>query len=133
MNKWIGIGNLTHDPELTELNNGTKMCRFTLAVNRDYKNANGQYDTDFINCQAWRSTAENLVKYMRKGRKIAVTGNIQVRSYEKDDEKRTAWEIQVSDIEFISSPQQGGGNGKPAPTPAPDSGDGYENPEDLPF
>lgn len=133
MNKVILIGNLTADPELTELNNGTKMCRFTLAVNRDYKNANGQYDTDFINCQAWRGTAENLVKYMRKGRKIAVTGSIQVRSYEKDDEKRTAWEIQVSDIEFISSTQQGGGSDKPASKPAPDSGDGYENPDDLPF
>lgn len=134
MNKVILIGNLTHDPELSELNNGTKMCRFTLAVNRDYKNASGQYDTDFLNCQAWRSTAENLVKYMSKGRKIAVTGSIQVRTYEKDDEKRTAWEIQVSEIEFISSPQQGGGKEKPATARTPDSDNiGYENPEDLPF
>ena len=81
MNKVILIGNLTHDLELSELNNGTKMCRFTLAVNRDYKNASGQYDTDFLNCQAWRSTAENLVKYMSKGRKIAVTGSIEALLY----------------------------------------------------
>lgn len=109
MNKVILIGNLTADPELTVLSSGVKTCRFSLAVNREYKNANGQYDTDFLNCQAWRSTAENLVKYMRKGRKIAITGSIQVRTYDnKDGEKRTVWEIQVSEIEFISSPQQGG-------------------------
>lgn len=125
MNKVILIGNLTADPELTVLSSGVKTCRFSLAVNREYKNANGQYDTDFLNCQAWRSTAENLVKYMRKGIKIAVTGSIQVRTYDnKDGEKRTVWEIQVSEIEFISSPQQGGGKPQSAPDdPYYDDGD----------
>lgn len=127
MNKVILIGNLTQDPELSEVGSGTKTCRFTLAVNRDYKNANGERETDFINCQAWRSTAENLVKYMRKGRKIAVTGRIQVRSYEKDDEKRTAWEIQADEIEFVSSPAQGGGK----PQSEPD--DPYYDENDSPF
>ncbi len=127
MNKVILIGNLTADPELTVLSSGVKTCRFSLAVNREYKNANGQYDADFLNCQAWRSTAENLVKYMRKGRKIAVTGRIQVRSYEKDDEKRTAWEIQADEIEFVSSPAQGGGK----PQSEPD--DPYYDDNDSPF
>ncbi len=127
MNKVILIGNLTADPELTVLSSDVKTCRFSLAVNREYKNANGQYDADFLNCQAWRSTAENLVKYMRKGRKIAVTGRIQVRSYEKDDEKRTAWEIQADEIEFVSSPAQGGGK----PQSEPD--DPYYDDNDSPF
>lgn len=127
MNKVILIGNLTQDPELSEVGSGTKTCRFTLAVNRDYKNANGERETDFINCQAWRGTAENLVKYMSKGRKIVVTGSIQVRSYEKDGEKRTAWEIQADEIKFVSSPAQGGGK----PQSEPD--DPYYNDDDSPF
>lgn len=125
MNKVILIGNLTQDPELSEVGNGTKTCRFTLAVNRDYKNANGERDTDFINCQAWRGTAENLVKYMSKGRKIVVTGSIQVRSYESGGERRTATDVQVQDIEFLSSPTKGGGNTA--------SNDGYDDDDDSPF
>lgn len=125
MNKVILIGNLTQDPELSEVGSGTKTCRFTLAVNRDYKNANGERETDFINCQAWCGTAENLVKYMSKGRKIVVTGSIQVRSYEKDGEKRTATDVQVQDIEFLSSPTKGGGSAA--------SGGGYDEDDDSPF
>ena len=116
MNKTFLIGNLTRDPEWTQTPNGVSVCKMSIAVNRNFTNANGERDTDFFNVVAWRGLADNCGKFLSKGKKIAVTGRIQVRTYEKDDEKRTAWEIQADEIEFLSpvseGEQQSKGNGQ---------------------
>ena len=119
MNKWIGIGNLTRDPELSETPNGTAGCKFTVAVNRNFTNANGERECDFINVVAWRSLAENCGRFLSKGKKVSVVGSLQTRSYESNGEKKYVTEIMADEVEFLSpkdednhqsqrQPQQGG-------------------------
>lgn len=104
LNKVILIGNLTRDPELTQTPSGISVCKFTLAVNRNYTNANGERDADFINIVAWRGLAENCGKYLVKGKKVALSGQIQTRSYDdKDGNKRYATEVIADDVEFLPS------------------------------
>lgn len=92
MNKVFLIGNLTKDPEMRSTQSGVAVCNFSIAVNRRFKNANGQQETDYLNIIAWRQLAELCSKYLAKGRKVAVAGSIQTRTYEaKDGSKRTAW------------------------------------------
>ena len=102
MNKVFLIGNLTREPELTATTNGVQMCRFGIAVNRNYSNADGVRETDFFNVTAWRGNAEKCAKYLHKGNKVAITGNIQMRSYEVNGEKRTSFDIIIEDIEFLT-------------------------------
>ena len=85
MNKVILVGNLTRDPELTETPSGVAVCRFAIAVSRDYANADGTRETDFFNITVWRGRAENCGKYLKKGNKVAVIGSLQNRSYEDKD------------------------------------------------
>lgn len=102
MNKVFLIGNLTRDPELTETSSGTQICRFGMAVNRQYTSSDGERETDFFNVTAWRGTAENIARYCRKGHKVAVLGSVQIRSYEdRDGVKRTAVDIVAQDVEFL--------------------------------
>lgn len=102
MNNCNFIGNLSKDPVLTETSNGVSVATFTIAVQRRFANADGERVADFINCVAWRNQAENLSKYCQKGDKIAVTGSLQVRTYEtKDGEKRYITEIIADSVEFI--------------------------------
>ena len=82
MNKVILIGNLTRDPELSETNSGIAVCRFGLAVNRQYSSSDGERETDFFQVTAWRGTGENVARYCKKGHKVAVVGSIQMRNYE---------------------------------------------------
>ena len=104
MNKVFLIGNLTRAPELTETASGVTVCRFSIAVNRGYTNRDGERETDFFNCTAWRGTAENIAKYCKKGGKVAVTGSIQIRNYEDNEGKnRTAVDVIVQDCEFLYS------------------------------
>ncbi len=103
MNKVFLIGNLTRDPELTETPNGTAVCRFSIAVSRDYAGADGNRETDFFNITVWRGRAENCGKYLKKGNKVAVVGSLQTRSYEdKDGIKRNVTDIVASDVEFLT-------------------------------
>lgn len=103
MNKVFLIGNLTRDPELTETSSGTQICRFGMAVNRQYTSSDGERETDFFNVTAWRGTAENIARYCRKGHKVAVLGSVQIRSYEdRDGVKRTAVDIVAQDVEFLT-------------------------------
>ncbi|MDE6397781.1 MAG: single-stranded DNA-binding protein, partial [Clostridiales bacterium] len=89
MNKAIIVGNLTRDPDLAQTSSGISVCRFSVAVNRPYTNANGEREADFINIVVWRERAENCGKYLSKGSKVAVCGQIQTRSYDdKDGNKR---------------------------------------------
>lgn len=116
MNKCTIIGNVVRDPELRQTQSGTTNCSFSLAVNRKFKNANGEYETDFLNCVAWKGTAEVCGKYLHKGSKCAVCGSIQTRSYDdKNGVKRYATEILVEDVEFMS----GGDKNASAPKEAP--------------
>lgn len=100
MNKVFLIGNLARDPEMRSTQSGVSVCNFTIAVNRRFRNAQtGQQETDFLNVIAWRQLAELCGKYLAKGRKVAVTGSIQTRTYEaKDGSKRTAWDIVADEV-----------------------------------
>ena len=103
MNKVILIGNLTRDPELTETPSGVAVCRFAIAVSRDYANADGTRETDFFNITVWRGRAENCGKYLKKGNKVAITGSLQNRSYEdKDGIKRNVTDIIANEVEFLT-------------------------------
>lgn len=103
MNKVFFIGNLTRDPELTNSASGISMCRFSLAVGRNYADANGERQTDFFNCTAWRGLGETIAKYCKKGNKVAIVGSIQLRDYEDNKGiKRTAVDIIVNDVEFLT-------------------------------
>ena len=103
MNKVELIGRLTRDPEAKTTQQGTPVTRFTVAVNRKFKNADGGYDADFINCVAWRGTAEFVSKYFTKGKQIAVVGSIQTRPYEAEGQKRTATEVNADEVEFVGA------------------------------
>lgn len=112
MNKCILVGNLVRDPELTQTQSGTSVCRFSIAVNRNFTNANGEREADFINIVTWRTIAENCGKYLVKGKKVALCGQIQTRSYDdRNGEKRYVTEVVADDVEFI------GGNSGEASEP----------------
>lgn len=103
MNKVILVGNLTRDPELSETSTGVAVCRFSIAVSRDFANADGNRETDFFNITVWRGRAENCGKYLKKGNKVAVVGSLQNRSYEdKDGVKRYVTDIVASEVEFLT-------------------------------
>lgn len=104
MNKAILIGRLTKDPELRTTPTGRNVCQFSVAVSRNFTNANGEREADFINCVVWDKQAENLVKYQNKGNQIAVEGRIQTRNYDdKDGKKVYVTEILASNISFLDS------------------------------
>ena len=104
MNKAILIGRLTKDPELRTTPTGRNVCQFSVAVSRNFINANGEREADFINCVVWDKQAENLVKYQKKGNQIAVEGRIQTRNYDdKDGKKVYVTEILASNISFLDS------------------------------
>jgi len=103
MNKVILIGNLTKDPELSTTTTGISVCKMSIAVNRPFKNSEGENEVDFFNIVVWRNQAENCAKFLRKGLKICVVGNIQNRSYEgQDGQKRYVTEIVAENVEFLS-------------------------------
>lgn len=100
MNNVILMGRLTRDPELKYANNGTAFCRFTVAVNRDFN----REEADFINCLAFKKTAETIAEYLSKGKRIALQGRIQTGSYEnKNGEKVNTFEVIVDKFEFVDS------------------------------
>lgn len=101
MNQCQLIGRLVKDPELRYSPSGIPVCRFTLAVNRPFTNANGGKEADFINCVVWRKQAENLANYQKKGNRIAIIGSIQTSSYEKDGQRVYVTEVNVNNIEFL--------------------------------
>ena len=103
LNKVILGGRLTADPELRQTPSGVPTCSFSVAVNRKYQ-SEGQQQTDFINCQAWRNSAEFLCRYFRKGSSVCVIGNIQTRSYtDKDGIKRNVTEVIAEEVNFVDS------------------------------
>ena len=111
MNKVILIGNLSKDPELATTNAGFSVCRFTIAVQRRFQNAEGERDADFINIVVWRGQAENCHKYLKKGSKCAVEGRIQTSSYEaQDGTRRYVTEVVADNVEFVGTRQREDGD-----------------------
>jgi single-strand DNA-binding protein len=102
INQVILVGRLTKDPELRYTADGTAVANVTLAVNRNFRNANGMVDTDFVNCTLWRRVAENTANYCRKGSIIGVTGRIQTRNYENQEGKRVyVTEVVAESVRFM--------------------------------
>ena len=127
MNAWVGIGRLVRDPEVRYTQSGKACAKFTLAIDRR-RSGDGNQQADFIQCVAWEKIAEIISQYCTKGKKIAVEGRIQTRSYEKDGRKIYVTEVVVQSMEFCDS--KGGGasttnGGAYAGTPVPD--------DDIPF
>ena len=103
MQKFICVANLTRDPELSETNSGVPFCRFSIAVNRPYQE-DGNRVADYFSCVAWRGLAETCSKYLAKGRKVAIVGTLQNRTYEdRDGNKRTVTEVVANEVEFLSA------------------------------
>lgn len=112
MNKVILMGRLTRDPEVRQTASGVSSTSFSIAVNRKFKNANGEYEADFINCVAWRESGERIAKFFRKGSMIAIVGSIQTRSWEGQDGKRQyATEVIVDEWDFTGSKAESGTEG----------------------
>ena len=114
MTKVLLIGNLTRDPELTETAGGVSVCRFGVAVNR--YSGQEERQTDFYNVTAWRRLGETVARYTKKGHKIAVYGDLQIRQYEGNDGvRRTSVDVVAQDVEFLTPKQQGGDDFYDAP------------------
>ena len=102
MNKIHLIGRVVHSPEVKTTKSGTKVCTFTLAVRRRFKDQSGEYQTDFFDVQAWRTLADLCEKYLEKGKMALVSGSMQSRTYEKDGVKRKVWELMADEVEFLA-------------------------------
>lgn len=132
LNNTTLAGRITREPEIKTLNNGSgdSVMSFTLACDRDYKNKQtGEKETDFIDCVAWRQTAEVIAKYVSKGDMLQVVGRIQVRNYEdKEGNKRRATEIQVNQVYL---PPKNSTQSENPPTQAPPQQGGYPPPQNT--
>ena len=134
MNKVVLIGNLSADPEARTTQSGINSSSFRLAVQRNYRNASGTYDADFLPVVAWRQTADFCNSYLTKGRKVAVCGSIQTRSYSaQDGSKRYVTEIIADSVEALTAAHPVD-DGRPADAPntAPGQFKEVDDP-DLPF
>ena len=143
MNKIILVGRLTRDPELRRMNNGSAVANFAVAVNRNFKNREGNYDADFFNCVAYRNSAEFISKYFKKGNMILVEGRLQNRSYDaQDGTKRYVTEVITENVEFVGGRNENSNSAMnnnfdsymdaPAPDPM-DSMPEYDIPKSDPY
>ncbi|GAB2558354.1 single-stranded DNA-binding protein [Gracilibacillus alcaliphilus] len=104
INRVVLVGRLTKDPELRYTPNGVAVCNFTLAVNRPFKDQNGESQADFIQVQTWRKIAENTANYLGKGSLAGIDGRIQTRNYEGDDGKRVyITEVVADSVQFLDT------------------------------
>lgn len=104
MNRVCIVGRVTKDIEVKLTPNQVQYCNFTVAVDRRFKDANGQRQADFINCVAWKQTATFIQKYFRKGSRIGIVGSIQTRSYEdQNGQKHFVTEVLAEEAEFVES------------------------------
>ena len=147
LNHSVIMGRLTRDPELRRTGSGVAVASFTVAVDRDFgKNENGEKETDFIDCVAWRQTGEFVSKYFTKGRMAVVSGRLQIRSWtDKDGNKRRTAEVVADNVYFgdskrdgdsgssYSAPASFGGYSAPAAAPASDFAMLDDDDAQLPF
>lgn len=150
------MGNLTRDPEVRQIPSGQSVCTFSLALNRSFKGADGNWQeaTDYIDVVAWGPLGERVAQYVTKGRPVLVNGRLQSRAWEQDGQKRSKVEVNAQDVTFLGGrgEGEGGGNGggfsqaPAASSPAPkksakksddiqieDIGDEPINLDDIPF
>ncbi len=149
-NQVILMGNLTRDPELRQIPSGQSVCTFSLALNRSYKGADGEWQeaTDYIDVVAWGPLGERVAQYVTKGRPVLVNGRLQSRSWEQDGQKRSKVEVNAQDVTFLGGrgEGEGGSSDYSAPAAAPkkttkkaadvqveDLGDEPINLDDIPF
>jgi single-strand DNA-binding protein len=116
LNQVTLMGNLTRDPELRQTPTGQNVCSFSLALNRSYKDASGEWQeaTDYIDIVAWGPLGERVSQYLQKGRRCLVQGRLQSRSWEQEGQKRNKVEVLANDVTFLDSNREGGeagGNG----------------------
>lgn len=134
MNKIVLIGNLTADPTLRATQSGTSVCSFTLAVNRRFAGPDGQKQTDFFRVMAWRGQADTCAKYLAKGRKAAVIGELQARTYEaKDGTTRLSLDVSADEVEFLSPKEEEKPTAKRELPPADPNTFEDVSSDDLPF
>lgn len=119
INRVVLTGRLTRDPDVKSTSSGIAVASFTLAVDRQFKNAGGSRDVDFVNCVAWRKRAEALAQYTHKGSLIGVEGRLQTRSYQdKQGNNRQATELVIDNFAFLSSKKdQGSSTSQSVPDP----------------
>ena len=130
MNKTMIIGHLTADPEMKMTNSGISVCTFRVAVNRKYKDADGNQQTDFLPVTCRRQLADLCGRYLAKGKKVAVVGSLQSNSYEdKDGNRRTGYQIVADEVEFLT-PRGNEGSRESA---AQDEHGGFDEDSSLPF
>ena len=103
LNQVVIVGRLVRDPEVKNLERGTKLSRITLAVPRSYKNVEGKYETDYIDCTLWKGIAENTAEYCNKGDILGVKGRIETKTYETDSKKKYLTEVVAEKVTFLSS------------------------------
>lgn len=103
LNQVVFVGRLVRDPELKESEGGNKFTNITVAVPRSYKNVDGEYDTDFIDCRLWTGVAENTAEYCKKGDLIGIKGRIETRTYKENEEVKYLTEIIAEKITFLSN------------------------------
>lgn len=127
LNNVVLMGRLTAAPDLKTTQGGTSVLSFTLAIDRRFQPKDGEKQTDFINCVAWRQTAEFISKYFDKGDLIAVTGEIQTRKYEYEGQKRVATEVIVANASFCGN-KSSNDNSKPSAGGESFNGFGFDFP-----
>ncbi|HUB94090.1 MAG TPA: single-stranded DNA-binding protein [Verrucomicrobiae bacterium] len=154
-NQVILMGNLTRDPELRQTPNGQSVCSFSLALNRSYKGADGNWQeaTDYVDVVAWGPLGERVAQYLSKGRPCLINGRLQSRAWEQEGQKRSKVEVVAQDVTFLGgaggdgnsggyqngSGPSGNGSSKPAPSKKQDDvviediGDEPINLDDIPF
>ena len=103
LNQIVLVGRLVRDPEVKKAKNGNSYSHITLAVPRSYKNVDGEYETDFLDCTLWQLMATNTKEYRKKGDIVGVKGRVESKVYEKDDEKKYVTEIIAEKVTFLSS------------------------------
>ncbi len=119
-NQVILMGNLTRDPEVRQIPSGQNVCNFSLALNRSFKGADGEWQeaTDYIDVVAWGPLGERIAQYLTKGSRCLVQGRLQSRAWEQDGQKRSKVEVNANDVTFLDSRSSGGdsegGFSKPA-------------------
>lgn len=111
MNQVSLVGRITRDVEVTTSAAGREVCRFTVAVNRTFKNANGEYDADFISCVAFGATANFMGRYIEKGRLVSVTGRIQTGSYERDGQRVYTTDVIADSVQGLDRRSDNGAGG----------------------
>lgn len=106
INRTVLVGRLTKDPEIRYTQSGTAVANFTMAVNRQFTNANGEREADFIGCIIWRKAAENFCNYTHKGSLVGIDGRIQTSSYEKEGQRVYATQVVVDSFSLLEPKQQ---------------------------